>query len=137
MKISKADVQNLYTKGKEQVRNAYQNHVKPAYQNHVQPKLEKGIKYTRELTHDAVEFAKKNPKTVGAAVGGAVLLGTAIGLIAKAVKKNKARKELANAQFEMITHQRNMINALKDEVASRQFVIDTMNAAAAVQAQKK
>ncbi len=136
MNIPKINVRNLYTQGKEQVRNAYQNHLRPAYQNHIKPNVEKGIKYTKELTRDAVEFAKKNPKTVGAAAGGAVLLATAIGLIARAVKKNNERKEFMSVQSDMIAHQRNMINALKEEVANRQFVIDTMNEAARIQAQK-
>lgn len=136
MNIPKINVRNLYAQGKEQVKKAYQNHVKPAYQNHIKPNVEKGIKYTKELTHDAVEFAKKNPKTVGAAVGGAVLLATAIGLIARAVKKNNERKEFMSVQSDVIAHQRNMINALKEEVANRQFVINTMNEAARIQAQK-
>ena len=136
MNIPKINVRNLYTQGKEQVKKAYQNHLRPAYQNHIKPNVEKGIKYTKELTRDAVEFAKKNPKTVGAAAGGALLLTGVIGLIVRAVKKNRERKEFENAQFEMIAHQRNMINALKDEVANRQFVIDTMNEAARIQAQK-
>ena len=136
MNIPKINVRNLYAQGKEQVKKAYQNHVKPAYQNHIKPNVEKGIKYTKELTHDAVEFAKKNPKTIGAAVGGAVLLATAIGLIARAVKKNNERKEFMSVQSDVIAHQRNMINALKEEVANRQFVIDTMNEAARIQAQK-
>ncbi len=136
MNIPKINVRNLYAQGKEQVKKAYQNHVKPAYQNHIKPNVEKGIKYTKELTHDAVEFAKKNPKTIGAAVGGALLLTGVIGLIARAVKKNNERKEFMNLQSDMIAHQRNMINALKEEVASRQFVINTMNEAARIQAQK-
>lgn len=86
---------------------------KAFYANKVKPAIKDGVKYTKNLAQDSVEFVKKNPKKVGkfAAVG--LLAGSAIALAVKAVKDFVATKKQNAILKDAVLAQRDTINDLK------------------------
>lgn len=124
MEMPKINVRETFNKGLDGVKNSYTNHIKPAMEN--------GIKYTKDLAHDTVDFVAKNPKKTGM-IAGAVIAVIGLGaLIGKLVKTN-------NIKSEHIAHQREIIGALKEEVGVRDELIGGLHDAveAAISNNKK
>ncbi len=108
-----ADIKQPFVKGFEGTKKA----VKSGY-DATKPYLDKGVKYTKNLSKDSVDFLKKNPMKTGLFAAAGIAVGGLIFAVIKAVKTNKVKNE-------HIHNQKVIINALKDEVAVRQEVIDT------------
>ena len=107
------------------------NQVKDKYVNVVKPAIKEGFNSAKNLSKDTVEFVKKNPKKVAKFAGAAAIVGLITAGVAHMVKLYKQNKLLK----QMAVHQRVMINDMKDEIADRQFLIDTLHET--VQAAKK
>lgn len=91
----------------------------------VRPKLLTMYNKTKELGKDTVEFAKKNPKKL-MKVG--VFAATSALFIAGVVKMFKAMKEKSEQNqimSQIINHQRNHINDLKEHIAGQNEIIAT------------
>ena len=97
---------------------------KAFYANKVKPAIKDGVKYTKNLAQDSVEFVKKNPKKVGkfAAVG--LLAGSAIALAVKAVKDFVATKKQNAILKDAVLAQRDTINVMKEVNAIHKDIIE-------------
>ena len=103
----------------ESIKNCYTNHIKPA--------ISSGIQYTKDLKSDVVDFATQNPKKVGGYAAGVLFGVSLVALIAKLVKNNKKMHEISAIKSEHIEHQREIINALKEDIELKQCIIDAQH----------
>ncbi len=116
------------------VKNGYQNVVgkgKEFYTGQIKPAVSDGIKYTKELARDTVDFVKKNPKKAGKYVAVAGLAISGIALIAagikNAIKAHKQNKILTQAfvtQRETINDLKEIADTQQDIIAAKDRVID-------------
>ncbi len=87
---------------------------KAVYTKNVKPAVTEGLKYTKNLSKDAIDFIKNNPKTVSKYAAAGLFAASAIALGVKAVKdffKTKKQNEILTKAF---INQRETINDLKE-----------------------
>ena len=98
------------------------DNIRNGYQTRVKPKIASGYQYTTGLKNDVVDFVKKNPKKTGAAAFLTFVGLAAAGFVAKHIK---TLHDMNKIKSEHIEHQREIIDALKDDIADKQFMLDT------------
>lgn len=103
------------------------DYLKQGYSNKVKPKLTDSVKYTKDLKNDVVDFVKKNPKKTGATAAVTLLGASLIGLVAKLAKDNAKMHQISAIKSEHIEHQREIIDALKEDITDRQYMMDTQH----------
>lgn len=116
MRIPNVNIKETFIKGKNAMKDTYKNTVKPA--------LMDGVKYTKDLAMDTVAFVKKNPKKTGLIAAGVAAGVALIATFTNLVKKNRVKSE-------HIEHQREIINALKEDIEDRQVMMDSLHDAVA------
>lgn len=96
---------------------------KAFYANKVKPAIKDGVKYTKNLAQDSVEFVKKNPKKIGKYAAAGLLAGSAIALAVKAVKDFVATKKQNAILKDAVLAQRDTINVMKEVNAIHKDII--------------
>lgn len=121
----KVNFSNSVTNVKDRISRGFQNHIKP--------KLNDGLKYTKDLKDDVVDFVKKNPKKTGTIAAASLLGISAIALGVKAVKdfvetkkQNKILKHWVANQAESINDYRKMVKMNTQIIGAQNDVIDAM-----------
>lgn len=112
MKVPNFNVKDSFNNGIKSLKDGYTEKMKPF--------LDKGIKYTKDLAADSVEFVVKNPKKTGLIAAGTILLASVTAAVVKLVKTNKIKSEHIN-------HQKEIIGALKEEVGVRDEMIGALH----------
>ena len=97
---------------------------KAFYANKVKPAIKDGVKYTKNLAKDSVEFVKKNPKKIGKYAAAGLLAGSAIALAVKAVKDFVATKKQNAILKDAVLAQRDTINVMKEVNAIHKDIIE-------------
>ena len=118
MKISFVDDQTTKSKFRKTVDAG-----KEFYANKVKPAIKDGVKYTKNLAKDSVEFVKKNPKKVGKFAALGLLAGSVIALTVKAVKDFVATKKQNAILKDAVLAQRDTINVMKEVNAISKDII--------------
>lgn len=96
---------------------------KAFYANKVKPAIKDGVKYTKNLAKDSVEFVKKNPKKIGKFAALGLLAGSVIALGVKAVKDFVATKKQNAILKDAVLAQRDTINVMKEVNAISKDII--------------
>lgn len=97
---------------------------KAFYANKIKPAIKDGVKYTKNLAQDSVEFVKKNPKKIGKYAAAGLLAGSAIALAVKAVKDFVATKKQNAILKDAVLAQRDTINVMKEVNAIHKDIIE-------------
>lgn len=122
MQVSKVNIMTFSISN-----NRFVNSIKTNYTDHVKPSFKNGYEHLKDLPKDTVEFVRKNPQKASTIFSLSVL---GLGLIAAAVKfvkdANRTR-EISKIKSEHIMHQREIIDSLKEDIAQKQFMIDSLH----------
>lgn len=136
MNISSESIKNTMHRGSEYVKGKYNKSAEFAsknYKNHIKPALDKGVKYTKELASDTIEFVKKNPKKVAVGVGAAALLATGIAIFVKAVRNAKRAKTENVYLRNYVAEQNEQIRDLKKFAVIQQEIMNAKDLVIAAQ----
>ena len=98
------------------------SHVK-GFAQKVRPKLLTMYNKTKELAKDTVEFASKNPKKLAKVGGAALAVGLLVTGFVKMVKSLKNKNEQNQIMAQIVNHQREHINELKEHIANQDEII--------------
>ena len=120
----------------QKVKNGFNKTVnagKAFYTNKVKPAVSDGIKYTKNLAHDTVDFVKKNPKTVVKYGALAMFAASVTALVVKGIKDLVNTKKQNTILKDTVLAQRDTINDLKamniinrDIMAAKDRVIEEL-----------
>lgn len=121
MEMPNINIKQTFNNGLDSIQKGYDKKIKPAVDN--------GIKYTKGLANDTIDFVAKNPKKTGLIAAGAAIAVSLAAIVTKFLHKNSELKELAKVQNEHIGHQSQIIDALKEDIAERQIVMDSLHEA--------
>ena len=89
----------------------------------VRPKLLTMYNKTKELAKDTIEFTAKNPKKVAKAGFAVLAVGVLVASVVKMVKSLRNKNEQNQIMAQIVNHQRNHINELKEHIANQNEII--------------